>query len=77
MLLVARSEMLTRTGLRFDQRFKFHFYDLDFCRQAEIKSISMGTWPISIIHESTGGVGSPAWQSAYEKYLKKYGEQSA
>ena len=34
-LLVAYSKTLIDSDIRFDERFKFHFYDLDFCRQAE------------------------------------------
>jgi hypothetical protein len=58
--------------LRFDTRFAFHFYDMDFCRQAESKGLRMGTWPISVVHESKGAFGNAAWQQAYGRYLEKY-----
>jgi GT2 family glycosyltransferase len=74
LMLVADSERLVESGLRFDEQFDFHFYDLDFCRQAELKGLSMGTWPISVVHASAGGYGKPAWSAAYERYLRKYGE---
>ena len=54
------------SGLRFDEQFDFHFYDLDFCRQAELKGMTMGTWPISVVHESGGAYGKPAWREAFE-----------
>lgn len=76
LFLAARSTTLIDHDLRFDPRFRFHFYDLDFCRQAEIKQVKMGTWPISVIHESIGNYG-PAWRQACELYLDKYGETSA
>ncbi len=72
-LLVARSSTLLSKGIRFDHRFDFHFYDMDFCRQAELQSLRMGTWSISVIHESPGAFGTPVWQAAYEKYLEKWG----
>ncbi len=72
LMLVCNSNTLTSKELRFDERFDFHFYDLDFCRQAELKNIKMGTWPISVIHESGGDVGSDEWRSAYLKYLSKW-----
>lgn len=72
--LAARSHALVRTKLRFDPRFQFHFYDLDFCRQAEIAGLRMGTWAISAIHASVGRLGVDAWREAYVAYLEKYGE---
>jgi GT2 family glycosyltransferase len=73
-LLAARSNTLVASELRFDPRFKFHFYDLDFCRQAELRQVTMGTWAISAIHASAGRLGSEAWREAYQRYLEKYGE---
>lgn len=73
--LAARSESLQRSGLRFDPRFAFHFYDMDFCRQASARGLRMGTWAISAIHGSPGRLGSPEWRRAYRDYLAKYGER--
>jgi hypothetical protein len=72
-MLIARSETLLSKGISFDERFDFHFYDMDFCRQAELQNLRMGTWSISVIHESAGGFGSPAWHAAYRRYLEKWG----
>jgi hypothetical protein len=74
LLLAADSARLIDAGLRFDPRFKFHFYDMDFCRQAELKGLRMGTWPISVVHKSGGSYGGPAWQESYRAYLDKYGD---
>ncbi|WP_322031652.1 tetratricopeptide repeat protein [Paraburkholderia sp. J76] len=74
LMLIADSDTLSRSGLRFDEQFQFHFYDLDFCRDAELKGLSMGTWPISVVHESGGAVGTPSWREGYDRYLRKYGE---
>ncbi|MCX5541451.1 tetratricopeptide repeat protein [Paraburkholderia sp. CNPSo 3076] len=74
LLMVADSDTLSRSGLRFDEQFKFHFYDLDFCRAAELKGLSMGTWPIGVVHESGGAFSTPSWTEGYEQYLRKYGE---
>jgi GT2 family glycosyltransferase len=72
-MLIARSETLLSKGISFDERFDFHFYDMDFCRQAELQNLRMGTWSISVIHESAGAFGSPAWHAAYRRYLEKWG----
>jgi hypothetical protein len=72
--MAARSADLLRAGVRFDPRFPFHFYDLDFCRQAEIRGLRMGTWAISAIHASPGRLGVSEWRTAYVDYLNKYEE---
>jgi hypothetical protein len=74
LMLVADSARLIEHDLRFDDRFGFHFYDMDFCRQAEIKGLRMGTWPISVVHESGGAFDTAAWRTCYQTYLDKYGE---
>jgi GT2 family glycosyltransferase len=73
-LLAVRSTALQEHNLRFDPRFTFHFYDLDFCRQAEERNLAMGTWAVSIVHGSWGQIGGSEWQSEYARYLDKYGE---
>ena len=73
-MLAVRSQILIERDLRFDPRFKFHFYDMDFCRQAETKGIRMGTWAISVVHASAGTLGVEPWRAAYDDYLAKYGE---
>jgi hypothetical protein len=73
-MMAVRSAVLLEKDLRFDPLFDFHFYDLDFCRQAEIRQLRMGTWAISVIHESIGRLGPMAWRAGYLKYLEKYGE---
>jgi GT2 family glycosyltransferase len=74
MLLAVRSESLLSTELRFDPQFGFHFYDLDFCRQAELRGLKMGTCAMSVVHGSAGRLGTPVWAAAYQTYLRKYGE---
>lgn len=74
LMIFAHSDTLHRHGVRFDERFSFHFYDMDFCREAEAKGVRMGTWPISVVHESHGGYESATWEAAYAKYLEKWVE---
>ena len=70
--LAVSSKTLNNTNLRFDGSFKFHFYDLDFCRSAEFLGLRMGTIPLSLIHESYGNIASE-WHTAYKQYLDKWG----
>jgi predicted O-linked N-acetylglucosamine transferase (SPINDLY family) len=73
-LLAARSQRLIESGLRFDESFAFHFYDLDVCRRAEQLGLSMGTWGVDVIHESGGAFGTASWREGYGRYLAKWGE---
>lgn len=72
--LAVRSATLRAASLRFDERFRFHFYDLDFCRQAERAGLRLGTWPISVVHQSAGSFGSDAWRQGYASYMRKWGD---
>lgn len=72
--LAARSDNLIANDLRFDERFDFHCWDLDFCRQAEAKGMIMGTAPIGVLHESRGKFLTDAWSAAFETYCAKWGE---
>jgi Glycosyltransferase like family len=74
LFLAVSSATLRATSLRFDQRFDFHFYDLDFCRQAERAGLRLGTWPISVVHESAGNFLGDGWRRGYESYLDKWGD---
>ena len=74
LLLAASSETLIKNKLRFDEQFEFHFYDMDFCRQAEVKGVTMGTIPLSLMHESGGNFSSEAWKQGYQKYIQKWKE---
>jgi hypothetical protein len=72
--LAARSSVLIERGVRFDERFAFHLYDMDFCRTCEEAALQLGTWSISLIHESGGNFGSASWRAGYAAYLDKWGE---
>ena len=73
LLLAAPSEKLLASGVAFDERFEFHFYDLDFCRQAELRGLTLGTCSVSVLHASDGQFGTPTWRAAYARYLDKWG----
>lgn len=60
--------------LRFDSIFKFHFYDLDFCRTAKSKALNIGTWPICLTHQSQGALGGEDWRQQYQLYINKWHE---
>ncbi|MEO8485717.1 MAG: hypothetical protein ABI585_05195 [Betaproteobacteria bacterium] len=73
--LAARAQRLKESGVRFDPRFAFHFYDTDFCRSCERAGLRLGTWPIALTHSSAGGgFATPGWDAAYRDYLAKWGD---
>jgi hypothetical protein len=74
LLIATESETLLKNNLLFDERFSFHFYDLDFSRQAEQKNITCGTWDLSLIHESGGSFFTEDWKNSYNLYLEKWNE---
>ena len=73
-LLAARRDTLRSRGVRFDPRFDFHFYDLDFCRSARAAGLVLGTGAVALTHLSQDAFGSANWQRNYEIYLEKWGE---
>jgi hypothetical protein len=74
LLLAVKNTTCLTSQLMFDERFLFHFYDLDFCRQAETKNLSCGTWDIAVAHVSGGHFGSEAWKIAYKSYISKWSD---
>jgi len=71
-LLAARRSKLSAAGVAFDPAFKFHLYDLDFCRTAREKGLRLGTWPVAITHRSAGSAGTAEWKAMYAAYLQKW-----
>lgn len=70
--IAAEKSTLKAKGIRFDPRFDFHFYDLDFCRSARAKESRLGVWQIGLTHQSGGTFGSQPWWDKYRLYLDKW-----
>lgn len=70
--IAARKSVLLENNVRFDPSFNFHFYDLDFCRTARKNKLRVGTWPISLTHQSPGLFNSSAWKEKYQNYIEKW-----
>jgi GT2 family glycosyltransferase len=74
--LAVRTAAVKERGVRFDPRFAFHCYDIDFCRSAGDKGLRLGTWPIAITHDSGGAYGSDAFKRAARAYLDKWAPET-
>ena len=72
LFIAARCDKLLRHRLAFDLRFRFHHYDMDFCRTARKAGLSVGTWPIDLTHCSKGDCTSDAWRDSLAVYLGKW-----
>ncbi len=72
--LAARKSTLRKSGVRFDERFDFHFYDLDFCRTAKKAGLRLGTFPLSVTHRSKGEFFSSRWEASSQRYFEKWGD---
>lgn len=70
--LALNTEKVLAGEARFDERFAFHFYDLDFCRACVLAGLRLGTWPLAITHESDGAFDTPPWRQAMAQYLLKW-----
>jgi GT2 family glycosyltransferase len=71
-LIAVRASVLIASGLRFDEQFDYHFYDLDFCRSAQSLGLTLGTWPIALTHVSGGSFESADWKRALHRYRLKW-----
>lgn len=73
-LLAARRSVLRKAGVRFDPQFRFHFYDMDFCRSARSRGLRLMTAPITLTHRSGGLFAGEDWVAAFTRYLQKWGD---
>jgi GT2 family glycosyltransferase len=62
------------TGLTFDEDFDFHHYDLSLAIRAKEKGLSIGVYPIYMIHHSPGlkSLDDPKWLESDRKFKEKY-----
>ena len=59
--------------ISFDEAFKFHHYDMDFCLQVNEIHEKMGTVDIRVAHASVG-VFSDSWQESAKIFRDKWGK---
>lgn len=67
-------EKIIKAGHKFDERFTFHHYDLDFCIQADKCNLKIGTWPIWLTHLSPGlwSLDDVSWKNSNNLFCQKY-----
>jgi hypothetical protein len=73
LFLAIKTESLIKSGVRFDEQFDFHHYDLDFCLSAHKADLKIGTAPIWVTHTSIGEWrNNENWSQNETKFLKKW-----
>ncbi len=72
--LIAHSSVF-RQGLWFDESFRFHFYDADFCVKAYVMGFEVYAMQIDCQHKSrtiTGDLDSPEYLKSLEQFREKW-----
>lgn len=73
-LAIRLGTLMRHTDLRFDEQFRFHCYDSDFCRQVLTLGLTIGSWPILVSHQSGGTFGDD-WSDAALRFQKKWAKR--
>jgi hypothetical protein len=71
-LFIAINSKKINDKIRFDERFDFHFYDLDFSITCNQNGLKVGTWPIWCMHNSHGDYQNNSWKKNENIFLQKY-----
>jgi hypothetical protein len=70
--LVIAVDMRRIGSVRFDPRFDFHFYDLDFCLSARAAGLPIGTADLHLRHFSGGNFSSPRYSAGLDRFRAKW-----
>jgi hypothetical protein len=74
LFIAVNAEKVLESGVKWDEQFMFHFYDLSFCVDAHMAGLTIGTWDIPCTHFSHGNYNSDAWRDGQDKFVIKYSE---
>ena len=73
LFMAINTEKILAAGVKFDEQFKFHHYDIDFCLSANKAGLKIGTWPIPVIHDGLGtSMLTDEWKISDKLFLKKW-----
>jgi len=66
-------EKALQVGWFFDERHKFHHYDIASCLSANEKKLKMGTYPIFVVHHGLGNSYlTPEWEESNSEFKKNW-----
>lgn len=73
LFLAVNVEKALEVGWFFDERHKFHHYDIASCLGANEKKLKMGTFPIFVVHHGLGNsFMTPEWEQSNEIFKKNW-----
>lgn len=71
--IAINTKKILEAGLKFDEQFKFHHYDLDFCLAANKLKLKVGVINIPIIHRGLGdSMFSNDWKESDKRFIQKW-----
>lgn len=75
LFLAVVADRVRDAGIRFDEEFDFHHYDLSFCLRARRAGLQLRTLFVPVIHGSVGlfDLKDPAFVASEARFLAKYG----
>jgi len=72
-LMAIKTKKIYNSGIRFDEQFRFHHYDIDFSLTCNTKKAKIGVWPILINHQSPGLKDfDTTWNESNQKFIDKW-----
>lgn len=62
---------------RFDERFTWHHYDIDFSLTCNKYRLKLGVWPVLLFHQSPGlrDINDSEWTKSNQKFIEKWGNE--
>jgi len=70
-------EKILQRGVKFNEEFDFHHYDISFCLDCVNSSLSVGVLPINVIHYGLGdSMLTPEWEESNKKFKNAYCNQN-
>lgn len=73
LFLAVNTKKLVESGTKFDERFKFHHYDITFCLKANKNKLKMGVAPIKVTHFGLGdSMNTPEWHHSASLFNHYY-----
>lgn len=74
LFIAVNAEKVLESGVKWDERFTFHFYDLSFCVDSHLAGLEIGTWDIPLTHFSHGDYNNETWRDGEVKFIEKYAQ---